>query len=233
MTPTATATAKAEDVQKAYDNAKNDDVKKALETLFPDVLKRPGFFTLKMGDRWRHRHGGSVFVYVTDDYAVAKGLGMDYDPGKNVFYSIDVHYNTLVWTNKTDSTVTKIEDTDTDTDTDKGIQHALDVIDTALSKGDEDAERLWSILTALRGPDNADLHIDGIWSKEYTKDIRTRALPKTSERVYKHEIAIGASFNARGTEHKKAVDTMKVAREDSHFVNHMNKAITALEMLRR
>lgn len=100
----------------------------------------------------------------------------------------------------------------------------LNQLDEFLAEGTRASADLWSVLTALRGPDN------GGWTTkaETTGNVRKTALPKTAQAVMSGEITIGADF----TTIKSFVDEDKLSlhaeTDMRHFAHHIRAAVRAL-----
>lgn len=116
------------------------------------------------------------------------------------------------------------------------VRRVLDIIDRTLLVGDDAAEELWEILTALRGPDfEGTLEPDGrvSWSikEDTTAVIRTAAFPRTARASCIDAIRIGASFAAPGrTLGKVSKCAVGASYSVGHFMSHINRAAAALDL---
>lgn len=101
------------------------------------------------------------------------------------------------------------------------MREVLDIIDEALARNDHEAEQLWAVLTALRGPDsnNSDLKL------RTTAVIRSRAFPRTAKiaRESTWDVPGGATY----AESYMPLPT-EVPRNGQHFDWHVHCAAIAL-----
>lgn len=110
------------------------------------------------------------------------------------------------------------------------FKQVLDIVDTALARGNSTSEKLWDVLTALRGPDTNEYYL----KSEITVLIRRKALPKTT----KAHMDSGATLADFGYDEPKdakiSSGTVGYEREGygykrrGHFRNHAIKAAEAL-----
>lgn len=121
------------------------------------------------------------------------------------------------------------------------VRAALDYLDTILSRGGQDAQDLWDILTALRGPDEHHYDDEVDHKKTVTIPVRLAALPRTacavrSERAsgdyYSSRITPGvcrrASFGAPSSSYRYAGPQRE---GPGHFEAHAYRAARALGLI--
>jgi hypothetical protein len=84
------------------------------------------------------------------------------------------------------------------------VRAALDYLDGIFAKGGEDAQALWDVLSALRGPD-VDPSEESFMKRDVTIPVRRAAFPKTCYTVceayfgpYDAGVHQRASFGTRG-----------------------------------
>lgn len=97
------------------------------------------------------------------------------------------------------------------------LRSILDQIDEVLVKGDEVAQGLWAVMTALRGPD--DETATSNLKSDLTIPVRRAAFPKTAALTWTN---LGASFGWDGCIWNPAT------APEGHFGNHARKAAKAL-----
>lgn len=119
------------------------------------------------------------------------------------------------------------------------VRAALDYLDNILSRGGEDAQDLWDILTAFRGPDEdrGSEHKDNV-----TVPIRRAALPLTRQAVAKTRKSMvtyvtsgpgvhqRASFGYDQSEYSYA-GIRQVTGMSNHFNSHGFRAARALGLI--
>lgn len=111
----------------------------------------------------------------------------------------------------------------------------LDQIDEFLARGDAESARLWSILTALRGPDSEDEDI----KLNTTAVIRAAACPKACTKRYdgapmdaETHLICGAFARKKPLEHaRKYIENGMKLHE--HFTQHSYTAILGLAIIGR
>lgn len=106
------------------------------------------------------------------------------------------------------------------------VRDILDQMDDILCVGNEESAALWSILTALRGPDIFSVaHIKGYT----TMPIRTASFPKTSI-ADGAQAVIGAAFTHLLGNEELEVNLKKIPYDTGwgHFRNHIERAVDAL-----
>jgi hypothetical protein len=86
----------------------------------------------------------------------------------------------------------------------------------------DNAGQLWTVLTALRGPDNGDTAL----KSQTTARIRSKAFPRCAAR-YESAAHQRASFY-RGEPTEIVVDLANNGHFDSHFVSHAESAAKVL-----
>ena len=97
----------------------------------------------------------------------------------------------------------------------KSVRAELDQIEKFLLKGGQPAIDLWAILSALRGPDNADIGLKA----STTEPIRTKAFPVLAQE--------GSNVPATFAPRKKMIDT-RHPRAGAHFISHVERAAAAI-----
>ena len=106
----------------------------------------------------------------------------------------------------------------------KAVRAELNRIERFLLKGGTDAIDLWNIMSALRGPDDA----NDMWIKEHTTaPIRTKAFPNLSKRSGIGRPLIAVIFAPRGQKidlHQKSASW--------HFDSHVSFAAQAISRRR-
>jgi len=103
------------------------------------------------------------------------------------------------------------------------VREMLDRIDTFLVTGDQHAERLWNVLSALRGPDN-DSYGDKVST---TNAIRAAAFPRTA--ALGNLTWLPASFYTTGyREPTTSIWDYEALRW--HFAEHIRSAAAALKL---
>lgn len=100
----------------------------------------------------------------------------------------------------------------------RSFRKMLDQIDKFLLAGDDQALKLWNVLSALRGPDSGDYNI----KESFTEVIRTAAFPATAQSGARN---IPATFAYR--DYKTNLGTRQEA-QPSHFRSHARAAFEAL-----
>lgn len=101
----------------------------------------------------------------------------------------------------------------------KTVRDVLRKIEDVLLKSDgDDADDLWSVMTALRGPDNGNFDL----KERYTIPIRRLAFPRLARR---REQKTGAVFE--GTSQLHIVNFGRTRR--SHYLYHIYKAQQVLK----
>ncbi len=105
------------------------------------------------------------------------------------------------------------------------VREALDQIDKVLAVGDADARALWSVLSALRGPDSKDYAL----KSATTSVIRYTAFPLAAKHADKHG---GPLYASMIPDSKVAVAARVVLNRynGDHFAGHSNDAFRALEL---
>ncbi len=103
------------------------------------------------------------------------------------------------------------------------FQRVLGEVDKLLAKRNHDSQKLWNVLSALRGPDmTGDTRFDGASLKDYTTiPIRRAALPLTAK---SGSGANGAMFHSG---YKFKLPTHGETRS-GHFRRHIKSAALAL-----
>ena len=107
-------------------------------------------------------------------------------------------------------------------------RYALDVVDRTLAQGGDEAQGLWAVLTALRGPDAAVAQAGDKVSR--TIPIRIKALPRTARAVQQEKMWIAASF---GRSLKMPFVYPRAERYGDHFLLHAYQAWKALKEIRK
>lgn len=102
------------------------------------------------------------------------------------------------------------------------VKEMLEVLDEFAITYPSQAEALWGILTALRGPDNG----DEIIKEHFTAKVRTTALPKTGIVANEGLYAMFALHPL--TEAEAHVLVGKAKERSGHFFSHMTWAIESL-----
>lgn len=111
------------------------------------------------------------------------------------------------------------------------INDILDQIDEVLCEDHAAARKLWSILTALRGPDDGNDEL----KTRTTAIIRAKAFPKFAD-VYDLDVILRKKFNHMGVEvnpDKADWDKQFDQASGKHFRQHAEYAMCALSFLRR
>lgn len=110
------------------------------------------------------------------------------------------------------------------------VRDVLDVIDEFLAGARmEDFVKLWSILTALRGPD-VGIAARSVKSRT-TAVIRTKAFPRTAHSVWSgvHLPIVEFAYGDKAFPTPEEVDNMDV---DDHFRDHILTAIDSLDRIK-
>jgi hypothetical protein len=110
----------------------------------------------------------------------------------------------------------------------KTLKGILNIIDETLAAGGETARDLWTVLSALRGPDSD----TGLVKTEITAPIRTNAFPKaakTGNIVRGHYYVNSMQFAREGTELPKNIPDVE---GEWHFRHHARLAVEVLKKLR-
>lgn len=125
----------------------------------------------------------------------------------------------------------------------KTAREVLDVLDTLLANEEVDgglsrpeAQRLWDVLTALRGPDHMDLENEKVYT---TAPIRGASFPKLLKGSYKTTMSGGSQVTRQGMDINQpskfrwpGVDTYSGPRNThGHFRNHIKNAAGALGLV--
>lgn len=97
------------------------------------------------------------------------------------------------------------------------FRQVLAVVDKSLANGDETSEKVWDVLTALRGPDSSSYSA----KNGAIVPIRRAALPKTAKSG-----RAPAYFGDSGFPKKVAI----VQAETYHFKRHVTAAARALKL---
>lgn len=105
------------------------------------------------------------------------------------------------------------------------LRQILDLIDTQLAKEDDTSRQLWNVLTALRGPDDANEAL----KVAKTVPIRRAAFPKSAAIAGTYGHVNGAFF---GRPENKEVDSNTNLFYTSHFISHIRNAAEALGILK-
>lgn len=107
----------------------------------------------------------------------------------------------------------------------KKLRKQLDVIQEMLKE--EGGDRLWDVLSALRGPDNADL--GSLTKNETTSYIRAAAFPKLLDSCRPIMTIAGGAWTAKkGRISDKFLVSCKA---EYHFVFHVGIAARILEII--
>lgn len=110
------------------------------------------------------------------------------------------------------------------------VRIALDAIDKVLSVGDQEAQDLWAVLTALRGPDGTNYTAKA----HTTVAIRRAAFPKTTQRHadYNDGIFIADYGHAYSTYNRAAVVDNPEYAASSYFYTHADSAARVLGLVK-
>jgi len=104
------------------------------------------------------------------------------------------------------------------------VREVLDYLDNVLVKGDNVAESIWNVLSALRGPDNA-----GYGDKcETTNAIRVTAFPRTADADNKGGISLPASFYSPEYSERTLAGHVDYEAKAWHFSQHIRSAAEVL-----
>ena len=101
------------------------------------------------------------------------------------------------------------------------VRQMLDCIDTYLAFKDDKSRDLWSVLSALRGPDSGDFRL----KNGTTIPIRRAAFPKTTKSSVFG--SVGASFGNP----RRHYAFMRNLVGSVHFKSHANKAAKVLSLV--
>lgn len=104
----------------------------------------------------------------------------------------------------------------------------LDIIDQALMQKGEEAQKLWDVLTGLRGPDDRDIDL----KTSTTSFIRIAAFPRTAK-LNQRSVVFMPGFGHKcmgiaksGRRYKRQADQF------GHFCCHANNAARALGLIK-
>lgn len=121
------------------------------------------------------------------------------------------------------------------------VRAALDYLDNILSRGGQDAQDLWDILTAFRGPDTPNENpYEDTGKREVTLPIRRAALPLTLQSVCESRNVGPSFYYSNPGVHRRASFGAKQyqypyggARLEgsNHFRNHGFRAARALGLI--
>lgn len=121
------------------------------------------------------------------------------------------------------------------------VRAALDYLDTILLAGGEDAEELWDVLSALRGPDQQRNYGGETPKRDVTIPIRRAAFPRTAADidVKRQEDPYGMKYGRTpGVYQRASFGYPSDARYrgdrftgDDHFKNHGYRAARALGLV--
>lgn len=108
------------------------------------------------------------------------------------------------------------------------VREVLDRIDKVLAKGDQSAQDLWDILTALRGPDHRE---DMLFNKRPTVYVRGAAFPKTAVASVQNELRALINTDPRPPirEDFFPFHYHSSARADAHYTKHLERAYVAID----
>lgn len=106
----------------------------------------------------------------------------------------------------------------------RAVREALTKLEDVLIRGDKDASDLWDILSALRGPDVAELQgVKGVT----TVVVRRTAFPRIAAEENRRGLMV--DFHSCGT----LTDTRRWVvgnpSREPHFTSHIRYALTAIE----